>query len=346
MASDTMTLPPLPISAPSGRVSGNFGATTLRVGNRPLPVLSLRIKNGKVAAEGGHFPLRLHAVRAAYFSGRTRSALKLSSGTDLVIVGQIPEVLGDRPLAVWQLTEEESAALARANAGSGALLVEGDGGGSRPPVRWIFSAYWLDWLGWSGVAPLLLAQEEQDDTLLRSLLYELGQRRSEAPTGLHTARARLFHRLGAAAESAEACVQEILLALSLDRLPGAGALDAAVLLGRLLKLHDEPAEAWAAFAVALWINPNHHEALVEALPVLDEIDAVVDALARLEAMPHRPQDFPSLTTQSALQLGMEHRALTSRVGAYRREQGKALWATRPAWLNESSPSGWLHAIGI
>lgn len=339
----TTPFPPLPLLAPSGKLSGPTQTAVLEVEMRQLPVLTLQLKDSKQLPLLAHFPILLYPIRVAYLAPATQAALRVDAKRDLLIEARAPELLGDTPLAHWSLNAQEVEALAHANATGGTLLVEVKGK-KNEIVRRVLPTYWLDWQGWSGFARhLARAAQVTDATTLRSLAYELGQRR-EPPTGILTAQAYLYTALDDAAAAAEACQAEIELHLDHEGLPSEGALEALVLLGRLLHAYDETTEARAALSLALRINPNHHEANAEIIKFLTDEEDMIATLARLAALPQRPPAYSSLVEQSAHRLGSDPTVLQKQVDGYVKSSGAGLWGQRPLWLNQSAPAQWLRAL--
>lgn len=339
----TATFPNLPLLAPSSKLSGPTQTTVLEVEMRHLPVLKLQLKDSKQLALLNHFPITLHPIRVGYLAPVTQAALKVDGKRDLLIEARAPELLGDTPLAHWSLTAAEVEALAQANATSGAILLEITGK-KNELVRRLFSTYWLDWQGWSGFARhLARAAQVTDTATLRYLAYELEQRH-EPPTGILTAQAHLYTALDDAAAAAESCQNEIELHFDHEGLPSEGALDALVLLGKLLHAYDETTEARAALALALRLNPNHQEANIEVVKFLTDEEDLITTLARLAALPQRPAAYATVVEQSARRVGSESAALQKRIDASIKSLGAGLWEQRPAWLVESSPIQWLRAL--
>lgn len=347
MATPTATLP-LSLLKPSSKISSHFQAAPLMVGERALPQLNLRLNDKKMAPLIEVFPLRLYAIRASYLSPKQRGSLKLPKNSELLIEARIPELLGTAALAHWTLGPEEVVALAEANTDGGALLVTLNPKNKKEPATHrVLSPYWLDWQGWSGFARHVAeAAQHPDPQTLRYMAYELGLRAGSAPTGLHTARAYLFTALDDAAEAAAACQEEIALNMASQQRPGVGALEALLLMGKLLKAHGELPEARAAFSLALWLNPNQQEANAEIVPLLEEERALVDVLARLAQMPQRLAGYNELVAQAAARLDQPPKALQGKVKEHVKASKSALFAHKPDWLTSQQPSSWLYALGF
>jgi tetratricopeptide (TPR) repeat protein len=318
------------------------------VDGRQVPQFKLLLNDQKLASMVADFPLYLHAIRSAYLPANVRSSLKLPKDADLLVEALMPEVFGGTPLAHWVIREAEVADMARANASGGALVVTIESKNKKEPaIQRAFAPYWLDWQGWSGFAARLVeAPKLPDAKTLHYIAYELGQRSHDAPTGLHTARAKLFSLLDAAADAAAACQDELVLSLDPQNQPSAGAMDALVLMGKLLKSYNELNEAKAALSLALWLNPNHQEANVEILHLLEEEGQIIDVLARLSAMPQRSPAYSTLLTQNAEKLGQKAGALEGKIKEKVKSAKTALFADKPDWIANNRPSTWLYTLGL
>lgn len=340
-----LPFPAMPKSA--SRWSESAGHTLLDVDGRQVVVLRTRLNDAKLTELAPYFPLHLLPTRAAYLPQAARQTLKLAADTELLVEAMLPEVLGPTPLAQWQFRAEEVAALAQANAASGALVVQLEGRQKKAGLtRRVFTPLWLDWQGWVGVARRVAqAPQLPDAATLRYMAYELGQRDAQAPTGLHTAQAHLFAALDSAMEAASACQDELVLSLDARSLPSIGALEALVLLGKLLKSHGDDAEARAALSLALWLNPNHQEASVEMLPLLDA-EQTTETLARVGKMPQRPAAYGELLRHSAERLKITPGGLETRVEAASKAAGTARWQQPPSWVNEGQLRTWLPLLGL
>jgi hypothetical protein len=340
--------PALPLQGASNKTSRDPETICLEIGERNLPVFKVRIKNKKVASLIEDFPINLYPIRTAYLPPKLRSALKLGLDTDLLVEARMPELLGEVPLAHWQLNAEQVVQMAEANAQSGALVLDFEVKRNKRVLR-VFSPYWLDWQGWSGFAWHLARNADlADEATRRYLVNQLKQRSDDPPTALYTAHAMLLtgfeDDMEAAALAAEACQQEILLHLTAEELPTIGALDALIVLGQLLHSYDEQQEAHAALSLALWLNPNHQQANINILPLLEEEEILLDCLVRLNKMPQAVPTYKALVEQSAQRMGVKGRDLEKKIKSHAKQLGSTLWSQAPTWLDDVFPVPWVRAI--
>ena len=340
--------PALPLQRVSNKTSRDPETMPIKIGERHLPVFKVRINNNKLASLIEDFPINLYPIRTAYLPPKLRSALKLELDTDLLVEARMPEVLGEVPLAHWQLNAEQVAQMAEANALSGALMLDLEVKRNKRVQR-IFSPYWLDWQGWSGFASHLARRADlADEATRRYLVHQIRQRSYDPPTALYTALAMLLigfeGDMEAAGLAAEACQQEILLHLTAEELPTLAALDALIVLGQLLYSYDEYQEAHAALSLALWLNPNHQQANINILPLLEEEEILLDCLVRLNKMPQAVPNYKALVEQSAQRMGVKGRELEKKIKSRAKQLGSTLWSQAPAWLDDIFPVPWVRAI--
>jgi hypothetical protein len=338
--------PALPLASPSGRVSDDMHWTIYNSHQRHIPALHLKIRNQKIADLFPYFPVRLYPLRTAYLPKHTLNTLKVKAHSDLLIQAFAPELVGGEPLAVWSLTAEEVERLAYANVNSGVVVIEAHTP-SAATLRHVLTPYWLDWRGWSGYAlQLAYSSHLTDHATLHHLGHELTQRGDDPPSGLFLARAHILRVTNGIRGAAEACINEIQLHLDHTGRPTQGALEALVLLAQLLSQAQEIKEATAAYSLALLLNSNHHQALTGVLPLLVDIDAMFETLARLHALPVPPANLSDLTATCVAKTRMDKRIFEKRLHATPVPTTPKTWSHCLPWISTETPSQWLRTLGL